>query len=695
LGNGRDQNHPQKNAIASLENIWKNWKALEKNKKRKSDPQGKRKVFLENLDKLWDIGSKDAISVIQNNRLLTSQKKEDDKNFYRDQQGPRVASMSGRDKIFAKKLQRNICRTTTMIASNPCSDNSGSNTEDVLSESSFSEFDDTDSNSEERFLATTSKASPTVNYVMLRAPRNLMENAEVTKTVDRLKISDNAATMLLAAFIKACEGDISQFVLSRSSTRRARTSTRLQIHHSIMKEVINNPPENIALHWDGKLTEDRLGQKFEALSVVVSSVPRFTNGKVLGIQKIYNASGQSQAEAYYNLLKEWNLDDKVKALVFDTTSSNTGWKQGAAKLLEELMQRKVLYHACRHHVFELVLKSVWKCLYGKTTTGPESPWFNNFKQNWTNINKTKPFRVLHVPSGLEERASLVVEDLKELMKSKSAFVRDDYKQCASNTLALLGATPQECVTHHKPGATHHARWMGTVLYCQKMLMWADQMSYSSAQISLLERMNVFLALFYVPIWLKSHESAEAGINDLMFIHDLIDYKSTDAVVATAALQKMLRHPWYLVEETVVYALFSETERFSEDEKAAMAKKILTTTWPNDFRTGPPVLAENIERNTSLTDLVGPQSWHIFAALGNDFHWLEKPPNEWQRNEAFQQTKAFVRTVKVINDAAERGVKLNTDYAQIITDSEEQKKSLIQAVESHRRNYPDFRKSTLQ
>ena len=48
----------------------------------------------------------------------------------------------------------------------------------------------------------------------------------------------------------------------------------------------------------------------------------------------------------------------------------------------------------------------------------------------------------------------------------------------------------------------------------------------------------------------------------------------------------------------------------------------------------------------------------------------------------------------MNDAAERGVKLNTDYAKISTDDEKQRAAILQAVERHRKEYPGFLKSTL-
>ena len=108
-----------------------------------------------------------------------------------------------------------------------------------------------------------------------------------------------------------------------------------------------NAPRNIALHWDGKLTTDRLGSKYEALSIIASGggVSDFENGELLGITKLESSTGRAQADAY-DMLLMWQITNNIKALVFDTTSSNSGWKNGAAKLLEEQLGRKVFYHAC-------------------------------------------------------------------------------------------------------------------------------------------------------------------------------------------------------------------------------------------------------------------------------------------------------------------------------------------------------------
>ena len=81
---------------------------------------------------------------------------------------------------------------------------------------------------------------------------------------------------------------------------------------------------------------------------------------------------------------------------------------------------------------------------------------------------------------LKEKWKLVICELQQIIEkektTKKAFVRGDYRQCTENTLALLGSAPSNFF-YHKPGATSSAQWLGKVLYCQKMFMWSDQMSY--------------------------------------------------------------------------------------------------------------------------------------------------------------------------------------------------------------------------
>jgi hypothetical protein len=59
----------------------------------------------------------------------------------------------------------------------------------------------------------------------------------------------------------------------------------------------------------------------ERIAVSVSGVEI---EKVLGIPKIENGTGKSQAENVAKLIAEWGLTENIIALSFDTTSSNIG-----------------------------------------------------------------------------------------------------------------------------------------------------------------------------------------------------------------------------------------------------------------------------------------------------------------------------------------------------------------------------------
>ena len=116
--------------------------------------------------------------------------------------------------------------------------------------------------------------------------------------------------------------------------------------------------------------------------------------------------------------------------------------------------------------------------------------------------------------------------------------------------------------------------------------------------------------------------------------------------------------------------------------------------PDKFRRGIPVLRQLVDQNLHLIDLVGPESWFIFDALGLKHDWLRKHVTEWDMSTSYQEMKSFANSVKVVNDAAERGVKLNTDYAAILTNDPQQRERILLAVEDHRKRFPEFSKAAL-
>ena len=89
----------------------------------------------------------------------------------------------------------------------------------------------------------------------------------------------------------------------------------------------------------------------------------------------------------------------------------------------------------------------------------------------------------------------------------------------------------------------------------------------------------------------------------------------------------------------------------------------------------------------------PHSWDFFTILRVEADWLTWPLNKWEESEDFRKARQFVTTVKVVNDAAERGIKLASDYVQSLTKDSEVRQKIFQAVEWHRIKKADTKKST--
>ena len=66
------------------------------------------------------------------------------------------------------------------------------------------------------------------------------------------------------------------------------------------------------------------------------------------------STGFAQAEAVVGKVQQWGCVQRLTALVFDTTASNTGKFRGAAIRLHRMLQVALFFLGCRHHVSELV-----------------------------------------------------------------------------------------------------------------------------------------------------------------------------------------------------------------------------------------------------------------------------------------------------------------------------------------------------
>jgi len=112
--------------------------------------------------------------------------------------------------------------------------------------------------------------------------------------------------------------------------------------------------------------------------------------------------------------------------------------------------------------------------------------------------------------------------------------------------------------------------------------------------------------------------------------------------------------------------------------------------------GKPVFPSEITESTKLADLVGPDSWYTIHILEIDMSFFAEDVESWPGNPAYEtsmHSMANVLSVNVINDCAERGVKLSSDFLSSAR-SEEHYQNVMQVVEHDRKRQPDLRKRKL-
>lgn len=116
---------------------------------------------------------------------------------------------------------------------------------------------------------------------------------------------------------------------SREHIRKKRIEYRTERAAEIKSSF--NPLVALTVHWEDKLLYDaNVDKKVDRLSI---SVTGYMVNKLLNCPKLLSGIGLNQANAVYDALKEWGIIDNVRGMCFDTTSSNTGSRNGACQIL--------------------------------------------------------------------------------------------------------------------------------------------------------------------------------------------------------------------------------------------------------------------------------------------------------------------------------------------------------------------------
>lgn len=534
------------NCVKKLVALYQVWRNLQKNANKTQEVfEQRRQEFVTNINNLFDIAHANALHLIKIN---------EDRVFLQRQREPgRPGHLAGVDKkltemeerVSLRNIQEQKRRATYLASITPPTSSHEPLPENSSSNSEITELQEHLPIPVENKQPDTIKTSVNKNFI----------TPKLVAALDRCQLSMRDSVFIIEATIEALGHNTDEFPISKSSIQRIRTEKRKQRAEAIKLNFQNDVPDTVIVHWDGKLLPalDVRKCKEERLPIVIT----YDNKEqLIAVPKLDSSTGSEQAQAVWNAIVDWNLEDKVQILCCDTTASNTGRFNGACVLLEQKLNREMLIFACRHHIYELVLKAVFESKISNITTCPDIPLFKNFRANWKNINLEK------IQSYKETLSRLNVSEIDELLEYyrtelTKEIIRDDYRELIELSIIFLGGDTDNKLKVRPPGAMHHARWMARAIYSFKISLFSSQFRMSNKDKTALLDVCLFIATSYVKPWLQCTLAVKAPYQDLCFLKAMKAYETVDETISKAAIQKFHQHLWYLTEEVSVLSLFDD------------------------------------------------------------------------------------------------------------------------------------------
>lgn len=643
-----------------------------------------RSIFSKSLNDILDVAHPEAEKLI---------KCKEDRDFLESQRRPgREGSMLGVDKIWCKKMaykERRIEQANRRRQSALGDDGTTPTTSKFMRSSVLGSNLPSASDCSSNF-----PKHPEIEKLPLKRPRHII-TSKVAASLDRTQISDRQASHLLIPFASELGHDVRNLALSATSIRRQRVAHRKNMADEIKESF--SPTVPLTLHWDGKLMSDLTGRE------IVDRLPILVSGdgmqKILAVPKLPDGKAEATALVIEETLAEWNLKDQISSLCFDTTAVNTGAKSGVCLRLEMMLDKPLLYLACRHHVFEILLQAVFSTVLIEQPKGPEFTLFQSFRNMWPQIDKTKYTTAVSdhtILQGTESWCVDVIQFCQNLLREKQP--RDDYKEFLQLTIIFLGSIPENSssVRFRAPGAMHRARWMARAIYALKIWMFFDQFEKlqhtrsSLRESQMRENFRIkltdfclFIVRYYVQAWFYATSAAAAPRIDLTLMKKLNQH--TNKAIKSAGTSALSRHLWYLSEVTVGLALFDDG--VSDMEKKIMVQRINDVEGSEEPTPRLHSSSEDVAKKC-LPEFFTSTTKKLLQHLKIDSSFLTVDPTSWKTTETYIQGKQRVSRLLVTNDAAERGVAMIHEFTKKgRTKTEDQLQAMVQIVEEHRRMFP--------
>lgn len=371
---------------------------------------------------------------------------------------------------------------------------------------------------------------------------------------------------------------------------------------------------------------------------------------------------------------------------------------GVINQIPALLNKKMLALACRHHVAEVVLKHVFE-IHGDVSKSNNLDCFKEFQNNFNaKLNSIKTFKtILKFPKLKRISApwkNSVVSFCR--LQLSNQHPRDDYRELLELVMMFLGEVPPGGIRFRKAGAISRARWMARAIYVLKMWMTSDEVGgIGTDTLKHYEILAMFISQCYIKYWFRLPDPVIAPRVDLEFYADLkLFFEKQYSAVAEKAF---FNHLWYFSETNIALSFFDE-EIVVEEKR----KMVTALTKPRnqgnessnnrkrarlDTAYRPSSKPKALKKSASISNFITDGSRDFFAIMDIDTNFLQTDPALWPGSTLYEQSKQKVRALQVVNDVAERAVKLVTDFNGRLTRDPAQEQFLLQIVEYHRNEKP--------
>ena len=525
------------------------------------------------------------------------------------------------------------------------------------------------------------------NFILAKVPKNLLEKLSLLSV--NLKMSVRQQLSITMAVYELCDIEPSEVTLSLASCLRYRHSKTTGIAQDRLEAVakkIKDTDSKLFLHYDTKIIEEDLDgtrKMVDRLAVVISS-PCLDRDVLVCAFPLESGTGEAQADAVWTILVAVGLEDNVGGIVADTTASNFGQYRGSIVILQGYFGYPVLVIPCQHHTMELPAKHVTRLVSGRKTTGVGETVFLKYKAIYNELKeemknsvvplKTFPWEKFR-GSPVEELAREVVEWGKTALQ-ENQFSRGDFRYSIKLMLRFFGVLLPD-FSFERPKDTSPARFLVYGIFYLEITMKLNHLLvynlYTEKEREEMLTMAWFSACYYLPNMIKAKYPEKMPELTVNLVGELRQLKQLHPDIANCALAVVGRHLEPVSGELVLLGIADTT--VPEEEREQMGQKLfrLQHTWqPGQMAIAPvkvPDLVNSehywVDNNMpALVTFVNDRSFLLLDHLGwtkEDLKVFNSPFNEWHNSDKFIKLCKVIKGMSVVNDTAERSIKLIKDY----------------------------------